>query len=70
MACEGLVDWKGKPINTKVHGGVRAAWYLYCKFFFLFACMRLRRQIKWSRSSLIGFCVCVCLIDYSQRIIR
>lgn len=35
MACEGLVNWRGKPINTKVHGGVRAAWYLYCKFIYL-----------------------------------
>ncbi|KAL6659141.1 hypothetical protein ACP70R_003181 [Stipagrostis hirtigluma subsp. patula] len=29
MATGGLVDWRGKPINTKVHGGVRAAWFLY-----------------------------------------
>lgn len=31
MATGGLVDWRGKPINRKVHGGVRAAWFLYCK---------------------------------------
>ncbi|CAL5011875.1 unnamed protein product [Urochloa decumbens] len=29
MATVGLVDWRGKPINTKVHGGVRAALFLY-----------------------------------------
>ncbi|KAL6842267.1 hypothetical protein ACP4OV_027915 [Aristida adscensionis] len=29
MGTGGLVDWRGKPINTKVHGGVRAAWFLY-----------------------------------------
>ncbi|CAO2163605.1 unnamed protein product [Urochloa humidicola] len=30
MATVGLVDWRGKPINKKVHGGVRAALFLYC----------------------------------------
>ncbi|CAL5011890.1 unnamed protein product [Urochloa decumbens] len=29
MSTVGLVDWRGKPINTKVHGGVRAALFLY-----------------------------------------
>lgn len=30
MVATGLVDWRGKPIDKKVHGGVRAAWFLYC----------------------------------------
>ncbi|KAL6662073.1 hypothetical protein ACP70R_001457 [Stipagrostis hirtigluma subsp. patula] len=29
MATGGLVNWRGNPINKKVHGGVRAAWFLY-----------------------------------------
>lgn len=31
MTIRGLVDWRGNPINTEVHGGVRAAWFIYCK---------------------------------------
>ncbi|KAJ1271658.1 hypothetical protein BS78_06G143500 [Paspalum vaginatum] len=30
MAIRGLVDWRGSPINKEVHGGVRAAWFIYC----------------------------------------
>uniref|UniRef100_A0A0D9W6L0 Major facilitator superfamily (MFS) profile domain-containing protein n=1 Tax=Leersia perrieri TaxID=77586 RepID=A0A0D9W6L0_9ORYZ len=29
MAIGGFVDWRGNPINRKVHGGVRAAWFVY-----------------------------------------
>uniref|UniRef100_J3LZ52 Major facilitator superfamily (MFS) profile domain-containing protein n=1 Tax=Oryza brachyantha TaxID=4533 RepID=J3LZ52_ORYBR len=29
MAVGGFVDWRGNPINRKVHGGVRAAWFVY-----------------------------------------
>ncbi|CAO2163476.1 unnamed protein product [Urochloa humidicola] len=29
MEATGLLDWRGKPIDKKVHGGVRAAWFLY-----------------------------------------
>ncbi|KAF7002360.1 hypothetical protein CFC21_017861 [Triticum aestivum] len=29
MAPGGFVDWWGKAINKEVHGGVRAAWFLY-----------------------------------------
>ena len=25
------MDWRGNPIKREVHGGVRAAWYMYCK---------------------------------------
>jgi solute carrier family 15 (peptide/histidine transporter), member 3/4 len=31
MAIGGFVDWKGTLINGGVHGGVRAAWFIYCK---------------------------------------
>ena len=26
----GLVDWRGRPIDTKKHGGVRASMFIYC----------------------------------------
>ncbi|XP_024311221.1 protein NRT1/ PTR FAMILY 4.5 isoform X2 [Brachypodium distachyon] len=29
MALGGFVDWRGNAINREVHGGVRAAWFLY-----------------------------------------
>ncbi|KAI4968541.1 hypothetical protein ZWY2020_045871 [Hordeum vulgare] len=29
MALGGFVDWRGNAINKQVHGGVRAAWFLY-----------------------------------------
>ncbi|CAL5006549.1 unnamed protein product [Urochloa decumbens] len=29
MAATGLLNWRGKPIDKNVHGGVRAAWFLY-----------------------------------------
>ncbi|XP_039818947.1 protein NRT1/ PTR FAMILY 4.4-like isoform X3 [Panicum virgatum] len=29
MAIGGFVDWRGNPIKREVHGGVRAAWYMY-----------------------------------------
>ncbi|KAM3368311.1 hypothetical protein ACQJBY_016689 [Aegilops geniculata] len=29
MAPGGFVDWRGNAINKEVHGGVRAAWFLY-----------------------------------------
>ncbi|KAL6903591.1 hypothetical protein ACP4OV_004404 [Aristida adscensionis] len=29
MAIRGFVDWRGNPIIREVHGGVRAAWFLY-----------------------------------------
>ncbi|CAO2035568.1 unnamed protein product [Urochloa humidicola] len=29
MAIRGFVDWRGNPINREVHGGVRAAWFIY-----------------------------------------
>ncbi|KAJ1271663.1 hypothetical protein BS78_06G143700 [Paspalum vaginatum] len=29
MAIGGFVDWRGNLINKEVHGGVRAAWFLY-----------------------------------------
>ncbi|TVU15426.1 hypothetical protein EJB05_38947 [Eragrostis curvula] len=29
MAIGGFVDWRGKPINRKMHGGIRAAWFIY-----------------------------------------
>ncbi|CAO2168958.1 unnamed protein product [Urochloa humidicola] len=29
MATVGFVDWRGKPIDKKVHGGIKAAWFLY-----------------------------------------
>ncbi|EEC77534.1 hypothetical protein OsI_16428 [Oryza sativa Indica Group] len=29
MAVGGFLDWRGNPINRKVHGGVRAAWFVY-----------------------------------------
>ncbi|KAK3142222.1 hypothetical protein QOZ80_4BG0343810 [Eleusine coracana subsp. coracana] len=29
MAIGGFVDWRGTPINQGVHGGVRAAWFIY-----------------------------------------
>ncbi|XP_047062230.1 protein NRT1/ PTR FAMILY 4.6-like isoform X2 [Lolium rigidum] len=29
MAPGGFVDWRGNTINKEVHGGVRAAWFLY-----------------------------------------
>lgn len=31
MAIGGFVDWRGNPINREVHGGVTAAWFMYCK---------------------------------------
>lgn len=31
MTIRGFVDWRGNPINREVHGGVRAAWFIYCK---------------------------------------
>lgn len=31
MALGGFVDWRGNTINREVHGGVRAAWFLYGK---------------------------------------
>jgi solute carrier family 15 (peptide/histidine transporter), member 3/4 len=31
MAIEDFVDWRGNPINRKVHGGFRAAWFVYGK---------------------------------------
>ncbi|WVZ86218.1 hypothetical protein U9M48_033037 [Paspalum notatum var. saurae] len=29
MAIGGFVDWRGNLVNKEVHGGVRAAWFLY-----------------------------------------
>ncbi|CAN6349247.1 unnamed protein product [Urochloa humidicola] len=29
MASQGLVDWKGRPINPKRHGGVKATMFIY-----------------------------------------
>ncbi|PUZ47768.1 hypothetical protein GQ55_7G192800 [Panicum hallii var. hallii] len=29
MAIGGFVDWRGNPIKREVHGGVRAAWFMY-----------------------------------------
>lgn len=29
MAVGGFVDWRGNPVDRKVHGGVRAAWFMY-----------------------------------------
>uniref|UniRef100_A0A453CAG1 Major facilitator superfamily (MFS) profile domain-containing protein n=1 Tax=Aegilops tauschii subsp. strangulata TaxID=200361 RepID=A0A453CAG1_AEGTS len=29
MTIGGSVDWKGNPIDREVHGGVRAAWFMY-----------------------------------------
>jgi hypothetical protein len=29
MALGVFVDWRGNTINRQVHGGVRAAWFLY-----------------------------------------
>ncbi|KAK3144404.1 hypothetical protein QOZ80_4AG0312650 [Eleusine coracana subsp. coracana] len=29
MAIGGFVDWKRKPINRKVHGGVKATWFMH-----------------------------------------
>uniref|UniRef100_A0A453CAH1 Uncharacterized protein n=1 Tax=Aegilops tauschii subsp. strangulata TaxID=200361 RepID=A0A453CAH1_AEGTS len=29
MALVGFVDWRGNAIRKEVHGGVRAAWFLY-----------------------------------------
>ncbi|XP_062185679.1 protein NRT1/ PTR FAMILY 4.3-like isoform X2 [Phragmites australis] len=29
MTIRGFVDWRGTPINREVHGGVRAAWFIY-----------------------------------------
>ncbi|KAL6639987.1 hypothetical protein ACP70R_022297 [Stipagrostis hirtigluma subsp. patula] len=29
METGGLVNWRRKPVDTKVHGGVRAAWFIY-----------------------------------------
>ncbi|XP_021319481.1 protein NRT1/ PTR FAMILY 4.3 isoform X1 [Sorghum bicolor] len=29
MTIRGFVDWRGNPINREVHGGVRAAWFIY-----------------------------------------
>ncbi|CAL5031301.1 unnamed protein product [Urochloa decumbens] len=29
MAIRGFVDWRGNPTNREVHGGVRAAWFIY-----------------------------------------
>ncbi|CAN6249178.1 unnamed protein product [Urochloa humidicola] len=29
MALGGFVDWRGSLINKEVHGGVRAAWFMY-----------------------------------------
>jgi len=31
MSIIGFVDWRGNPISRWVHGGVRAAWFIYCK---------------------------------------
>jgi hypothetical protein len=31
LAPGDFVDWRGNTINKKVHGGVRAAWFLYGK---------------------------------------
>jgi hypothetical protein len=31
MAVGGFVDWKGSLIKKEVHGGVKAAWFMYCK---------------------------------------
>jgi hypothetical protein len=31
MALQGLVDWKGRPVNPKRHGGVKATMFIYCK---------------------------------------
>jgi hypothetical protein len=27
----GLVDWRGRPVNTKKHGGVRASIFIHGK---------------------------------------
>lgn len=29
MALQGLVDWKGRPVNPKRHGGVKATMFIY-----------------------------------------
>jgi peptide/histidine transporter 3/4 len=29
MVVGGFVDWRGNPIDRKVHGGVRAAWFMF-----------------------------------------
>ncbi|CAL4903693.1 unnamed protein product [Urochloa decumbens] len=29
MASQGLVDWKGRPVNPKRHGGVKATMFIY-----------------------------------------
>jgi hypothetical protein len=31
MTIGGFVTWRGNPINREVHGGVRAAWFMYGK---------------------------------------
>jgi hypothetical protein len=46
MALQDLVDWKGRPVNPKRHGGVKATMFIYCKqpclfcfFLFLWQCI-------------------------------
>jgi hypothetical protein len=34
MAIRGFVDWRGNPIHREVHGGVRAAMFIYCKWLY------------------------------------
>lgn len=29
MTLQGLVDWKGRPVNPKLHGGVKATMFIY-----------------------------------------
>jgi hypothetical protein len=32
MALQGLVDWRGHPVNQKKQGGVRASVFIHCKY--------------------------------------
>ena len=52
MAIRGFVDWRGTPINREVHGGVRAAWFIYCKYLYAIPwCMYLRWHVSWMEVS-------------------
>ncbi|RLN28489.1 hypothetical protein C2845_PM05G07890 [Panicum miliaceum] len=33
MALQGLVDWRGRPVNHKKHGGVRASLFIHSQVF-------------------------------------
>jgi hypothetical protein len=65
MALQDLVDWKGRPVNPKRHGGVKATMFIYCKqpcLFCFFLFLFLHDNVLWSFATM-------CIINVSHSFI-